>query len=52
MAQKRYTLVKQKNKSRTVILDNPLGQASSDHVLEPVFYIAEKLGFQVIALTA
>lgn len=37
---------------RTVIVDNPFGKASSDHVLDPVFYIAEKLGFQIIALTA
>ncbi|CAH1202672.1 hypothetical protein PAECIP111893_01876 [Paenibacillus plantiphilus] len=37
---------------RTVILDNPFGKASSDHVLSPVFFIAEQLGFQIIALTA
>ena len=37
---------------RTVIVDNPFGKASSDHVLNPVFYIAEQLGFQMIALTA
>lgn len=37
---------------RTVILDNPFGKASSDHVLSPVFFIAEQLGFQMIALTA
>ena len=36
----------------SVILDNPFGKASSDHVLSPVFYIAEQLGFQMIALTA
>lgn len=36
----------------TVILDNPFGKASSEHVLDPVFYVAEKLGFQIIALTA
>ncbi|MCC5911916.1 MAG: hypothetical protein JJT76_15975 [Clostridiaceae bacterium] len=39
-------------KGRTVILDNPFGKASSDHVLTPVFFIAEQLGFQFIALTA
>lgn len=37
---------------RTVIMDNPFGKASSDHVLDPVFFIAEQLGFQIIALTA
>lgn len=37
---------------RTVILDNPFGKASSEHVLSPVFFIAEQLGFQIIALTA
>ena len=38
--------------SRAVILDNPFGKASSGHVLEPVFFIAKQLGFQMIALTA
>lgn len=38
--------------NRSVILDNPFGKASSDHVLSPVFFIAEQLGFQMIALTA
>ncbi|RIW28207.1 hypothetical protein D3H55_22140 [Bacillus salacetis] len=37
---------------RVVIMDNPFGKASSDHVLNPVFFIAEQLGFQIIALTA
>ncbi|WP_141604550.1 hypothetical protein [Terrilactibacillus laevilacticus] len=37
---------------RVVILDNPFGKASSDHVLSPVFFVAEQLGFQIIALTA
>lgn len=37
---------------KAVILDNPFGKASSDHVLSPVFFIAEQLGFQIIALTA
>lgn len=39
-------------RQRTVILDNPFGKASSDHVLSPVFYIAEQLGFQILSLTA
>lgn len=38
--------------NRSVLLDNPFGKASSDHVLSPVFFIAEQLGFQMIALTA
>ncbi|PAC37204.1 coiled-coil domain-containing protein [Caldifermentibacillus hisashii] len=37
---------------RAVILDNPFGKASSDHVLSPVFFVAEQLGFQIITLTA
>ncbi|GMQ58968.1 hypothetical protein AN1V17_33650 [Vallitalea sediminicola] len=48
---KQHLTISQKN-NRTVILDNPFGKASSKHVLEPVFFIAEKLGFQIIALTA
>lgn len=52
LAQKRHPLAKQIGRNRTVIVDNPFGQASSDHVLEPVFFIAEKLGFQILALTA
>ncbi|MBN2222713.1 MAG: hypothetical protein JW708_10940, partial [Vallitaleaceae bacterium] len=48
---KQYLSVNQK-RNRTVILDNPFGKASSKHVLDPVFFIAEKLGFQMIALTA
>ena len=39
-------------RDRVLLLDNPFGKASSEHVLQPVFYIAEKLGFQIIALTA
>ncbi|HCF71614.1 MAG TPA: hypothetical protein DER33_08550, partial [Syntrophomonas sp.] len=39
-------------RSRAVVLDNPFGKASSDHVLDPVFFIAGQLGFQIIALTA
>lgn len=45
--------VRKTNKwNRTVIVDNPFGKASSEHVLRPVFFIAEQLGFQIIALTA
>lgn len=35
-----------------VLLDNPFGKASSEHVLNPVFFIARELGFQIITVTA
>ncbi len=49
--EKQHLSANQKS-NRTVILDNPFGKASSKHVLDPVFFIAERLGFQIIALTA
>lgn len=52
VAEKRQGLVSGLKVNRTVILDNPFGKASSEHILDPVFFIAEKLGFQIIALTA
>ncbi len=52
VAEKRKLIEQQTKRHRSVILDNPFGKASSDHVLHPVFYIAEQLGFQIIALTA
>ncbi|WP_083273740.1 coiled-coil domain-containing protein [Geosporobacter ferrireducens] len=52
MAEKRQHINLGVGRTRTVIMDNPFGHASSDHVLNPVFYIAEQLGFQMIALTA
>lgn len=52
VAEKRQHIHSQMKRHRAVILDNPFGKASSDHVLSPVFYIAEQLGFQMIALTA
>ena len=52
LAEKRQPTRQSQHNTRTVVLDNPFGQASSDHVLEPIFFIAKKLGFQVIALTA
>lgn len=52
LAQKKQHLDVNQKRQRTVILDNPFGKASSDHVLKPVFKIAENLGFQIIALTA
>ncbi|WP_145052912.1 chromosome segregation ATPase [Paenibacillus xylanexedens] len=52
VAEKKQHLRSQIKRHRTVILDNPFGKASSDHVLHPVFFVAEQLGFQIIALTA
>ena len=52
LAEKRQAVNPRVKRNRVVILDNPFGKASSDHVLDPVFFIAEQLGFQIIALTA
>ncbi|HHY74896.1 MAG TPA: hypothetical protein GX497_17040 [Bacillus bacterium] len=52
IAEKSQKLSTHMKRNRTVILDNPFGKASSDHVLSPVFFIAEQLGFQLITLTA
>lgn len=52
MAEKRQDINQALHRNRSVILDNPFGRASSEHVLDPVFFIAEQLGFQIIALTA
>ncbi|MFD0692600.1 chromosome segregation ATPase [Paenibacillus sp. GCM10027628] len=52
VAEKRQHIQANMKRHRTVIMDNPFGKASSDHVLSPVFFIAEQLGFQIIALTA
>ncbi len=52
VAEKRQHILPNQKRHRTVIMDNPFGKASSDHVLSPVFFIAEQLGFQFIALTA
>lgn len=52
LAEKKQHLSAYQKRQRSVILDNPFGKASSDHVLKPVFMVAEKLGFQIIALTA
>lgn len=51
-AEKKQHIVANQKRNRTVIMDNPFGKASSDHVLSPVFFIAEQLGFQFIVLTA
>lgn len=52
IAEKSQKLPTHMKRSRTVILDNPFGKASSDHVLSPVFFIADQIGFQLITLTA
>lgn len=52
LAEKRQYINNNVKRYRSVIVDNPFGKASSDHVLEPVFFVAEQLGFQIIALTA
>ena len=43
IAEKRASIQQNMKRHRTVIVDNPFGKASSDHVLNPVFYIAEQL---------
>lgn len=35
-----------------LMLDNPFGKASGAHVLDPIFTIADKLNFQIIAFAA
>lgn len=52
VAEKKQHIQPHMKRHRSVILDNPFGKASSGHVLTPVFFIAEQLGFQVITLTA
>lgn len=52
IAEKSKRIESNVKRNRTVLLDNPFGKASSSHVLSPVFFIAEQLGFQIIALTA
>ena len=37
------------NLSTVLIMDNPFSNASSRHVLDPIFKIADQLGFQIIA---
>lgn len=41
-----------KDNLKTVLMDNPFGEASSDHILKPAFTIAENFGFQIIVFTA
>ncbi len=40
------------NPSTILLLDNPFGQASGRHVLDPIFEIADKLNFQLICFAA
>ncbi|HZK33362.1 MAG TPA: hypothetical protein VFC60_02570 [Tissierellaceae bacterium] len=40
------------NPSTILLLDNPFGQASGKHVLDPIFEIADKLNFQLICFAA
>ena len=42
----------QSNPWTVMLLDNPFGKASAAHVLDPVFKIANKLNFQIIAFAA
>lgn len=52
IAERKHVAGGRGKRQRTVLLDNPFGKASSDHVLGPVFKIASQLGFQLIAFTA
>lgn len=52
LSEKRCPVMRTRFNNRVVVADNPFGKASSEHVLDPVFYIARQLGFQLIALTA
>ncbi|WP_209120966.1 hypothetical protein [Alkalihalobacillus sp. BA299] len=52
VAEKKQHIQPKMKRHRVVILDNSFGKASSDHVLSPVFFVADQLGFQIIALTA
>ncbi|MCH4166095.1 MAG: hypothetical protein LKF74_03310 [Megasphaera sp.] len=52
LSEKRCHVRHRSYNNRVVLADNPFGKASSEHVLNPVFYIAQQLGFQMIALTA
>lgn len=47
---KRY--VGNDNPWTVLMLDNPFGSASGSHVLDPIFEIADKLNFQIIAFAA
>ncbi|MGH4140075.1 hypothetical protein [Clostridium sp.] len=48
----RKKTVGNENPWTVLMLDNPFGNASGSHVLDPVFKIANKLNFQIIAFAA
>ncbi len=52
VAEKKQHIQTTMKRHRSVILDNPFGKTSSEHILNPVFFVAQQLGFQIIALTA
>lgn len=39
------------NITGTLVMDNPFGAISSEHLLKPMFTIAERFGIQLICLT-
>jgi len=41
-----------KNPWTVLLMDNPFGQASAKHILDPVFEIANSLNFQIIAFAS
>lgn len=43
--------IQQKVPSMLLLLDNPFGQITSAHLLQPMFQLAEKLDIQLISLT-
>lgn len=51
MNYKKKTLANE-NPWTVLMLDNPFGKASGTHVLDPIFTIANKLNFQIIAFAA
>jgi len=48
----RKKTVGNENPWTVLMLDNPFGKASGSHVLDPIFTIANKLNFQIIAFAA
>jgi len=48
----REVYVGNENPWTVLMLDNPFGSASGSHVLDPIFEIANKLNFQIIAFAA
>lgn len=48
----RKKTIANENPWTVLMLDNPFGKASAEHVLDPIFEIADKLNFQIIAFAA